>query len=183
MGRPVKGHKGETYNRLTILEDAPNLSKVRCQCSCGNIAVVTQHAVLQGRTKSCGCLTREWRDNNEPRLKHGMTDSSTYRSWLSMRQRCLTETSPAYPRYGGAGVTITPKWDSFEQFVSQMGEKPYDGWHLDKDLFGDGMTYDRASCCWVSPGDNSTIRNYQMGGNEEGLESLRQKYRDLNLHD
>lgn len=41
-----------------------------------------------------------------------------------MRQRCLNPKHPNFPRYGGRGITIAPAWDSFAQFVADLGPRP-----------------------------------------------------------
>jgi len=50
----------------------------------------------------------------------------TYESWKQMRKRCLSPTNDNYPRYGGRGITISPFWDSFEEFLKDMGSRPKD---------------------------------------------------------
>jgi|SRR5882672_1215898 len=53
-------HKGKTFERLTVLGRVYGRTKyVRCQCSCGEQCVVAVTNLVQGRTKSCGCLRRE----------------------------------------------------------------------------------------------------------------------------
>jgi hypothetical protein len=42
-----------------------------------------------------------------------------------MKGRCLNPNSIAFHRYGGRGITIHPEWiDSFESFLSYVGERP-----------------------------------------------------------
>ncbi len=48
----------------------------------------------------------------------------TYSSWMNMRTRCLNPNCKCYPEYGGRGITIDPSWNSFEQFLRDMGERP-----------------------------------------------------------
>jgi hypothetical protein len=53
---------GQTFNRLTVLERAPNSkdgsARWVCKCSCGNQKVVTVSGdhLVRGRVKGCGCL-------------------------------------------------------------------------------------------------------------------------------
>lgn len=55
---------GEKFNLLTILsigEKIKSNTTVNCQCDCGNIAHnVYLRNVLNGHTKSCGCLKNKW---------------------------------------------------------------------------------------------------------------------------
>ena len=55
---------GETYGRLTVLEDDGSRTKSGkvlwlCECSCGNKVHVQSQNLKNGRIKSCGCLNKE----------------------------------------------------------------------------------------------------------------------------
>ena len=45
--------------------------------------------------------------------------TATYGSWVMMRYRCRH-----HPDYLGRGITVDPRWDSFELFLADMGERP-----------------------------------------------------------
>ena len=49
----------------------------------------------------------------------------TYRSWLSMRARCLRRNHPQWKDYGGRGISICKEWlCSYEAFLQYMGDRP-----------------------------------------------------------
>lgn len=86
--------------------------------------------------------------------KHGHTGnydmSPTYRSWNSMRGRCNNPNDPSYADYGARGITVCERWQVFENFLADMGERP-DGTTIDrKDNNGN---YDKDNCHW------NTIQN------------------------
>lgn len=55
----IKDLTGEVFGRLTVISFAysyNNRAYWNCQCSCGNKVVANSHNLVNGNTKSCGCL-------------------------------------------------------------------------------------------------------------------------------
>ena len=50
--------------------------------------------------------------------------SPTYQSWLCMKGRCQNPNVPYYQRYGGRGIMVCERWQTFENFLDDMGERP-----------------------------------------------------------
>lgn len=84
-----------------------------------------------------------------PAYTHGHTVggfSPTYHSWASMVQRCTNPKRESYRHYGGKGVKLDPRWRSFENFLTDMGERPL-GLTLERtDGAGD---YCKPNCVWA----------------------------------
>ena len=91
-------------------------------------------------------------------LEHGHAtragQTPTYRSWVAMRQRCQKPGVTGYENYGGAGVLVCPRWDSFENFLADMGERP-PGTTLGR--FGDKGNYEPSNCAWQTPEEQAKI--------------------------
>lgn len=57
----------QRYGRLTVVDRADDyisprgqhFTKFLCRCDCGNYTTVVWHSLTSGRTKSCGCLSKE----------------------------------------------------------------------------------------------------------------------------
>ena len=56
--------------------------------------------------------------------KHGLTKTPEYRIWKNMRYRCNNPKCSEYPYYGGRGIKVCKQWDSFTQFLKNMGKRP-----------------------------------------------------------
>jgi hypothetical protein len=52
---------------------------------------------------------------------HGYAGSRIHKIWKGMVQRCTNPDNPAWPDYGGRGITICPEWLTFENFLRAMG--------------------------------------------------------------
>lgn len=69
-------------------------------------------------------------------LRHGESSrthrSPEYTAWQNMRARCLRPAHPKYADYGGRGITIDPRWDSFEAFLADIGRRPGPDYSLDR---------------------------------------------------
>lgn len=56
--------------------------------------------------------------------------STLYIAWISMRQRCNNPNCRRYKHYGGRGIFICIRWDTFANFSTDMGPHPGKGWTL-----------------------------------------------------
>jgi hypothetical protein len=172
---------GQRFNWLTVVKHQAG-TKWLCVCDCGTQKVVESLTLRQGKTKSCGCKRPELISANL--TTHGMTNTPTYRSWISMRRRCYDKTHPQFRYYGGKGITVCKRWkDSFENFMSDMGERP-DGKTIDR--VDSKKNYTPTNCRWATQAEQmaNTSRSAKYQGkslkewsNETGIKYATLCYR------
>jgi len=95
--------------------------------------------------------------------KYRVTPS--YRTWMSMKARCLNSNTKEWSRYGGRGITVCERWlgeHGFVNFLSDMGERP-EGKTISRYL--DSGNYEPANCEWAT--------SAQQGAERKGRAAMR----------
>jgi len=152
-----------------------------CKCDCDKDVVKKGASLVNGTTRSCGCLHRELlaernrygrgrsnRRERGPSLKGNVSRTKMYMVWVQMKQRCLNPNNRQWSRYGGRGIKVCARWENdFNAFLSDMGEAP-PGLSLDRFPDNNG-NYEPSNCRWATKSQQArnTRRNRFLTYNGE----------------
>lgn len=171
--RPPKSDlSGQRFGRLVVL----SLSETRvqrsrswdCLCDCGNTTLVSGPRLVDGTTRSCGCL------RTDTHTKHGMSKTPEFNAWVHMRERCYSPGSNRWHTHGARGIAVCDRWvESFTNFFSDMGSKPSPKHSLER-IDNDG-DYTPENCKWATDseqaGNRRDTRKHEFNGKTQSLKA------------
>lgn len=146
---------GRVFSELTVIQEStPKIDSAgrrftmwKCKCSCGNVRDIQGECLKSGRNKSCGCFRKKATISRN--TTHGKYLTPENRTWRQMLNRCKNPNNPSWKNYGGRGIKVCSRWDSFLLFLEDMGLRPSNAHSIDRFPNNDG-DYEPGNCRWAT---------------------------------
>lgn len=154
LRRPLDiNSKFNAWTVISLAKTVNNKLHYNVLCECGTKSIVSVADLTKNKSTRCRSCYDKVRGGNT--RTHGLSNSSTYKIWRRLKDRCLKETDKDYKYYGERGIGISDSWLIFENFLSDMGIRP-EGLQIDR--IDNNAGYYKENCRWVTPKENCNNR-------------------------
>lgn len=177
---------GKRYGNLIVIKKIKKSKRndFLCKCDCGTKKVICKSSLINGFTKSCGCLIKKGKENIF--YKHGLTNTRIYNIYFSIKKRCYQSKDISYKNYGGRGIKVCDEWLNKENgFINFYNWAMQNGYRddLSIDRIDNNGNYEPNNCRWTTKTfqNNNKRNNININFNEE-THTLKEWSEILNLN-
>jgi hypothetical protein len=158
--KDLTGQKINRWKVIELVKCENHRTYWLCECECGTVRVVQRHQLINGHSKSCGCLAHE--NTSKRSTTHGFGNKKSpnyrlYKIWSDMRSRCNNPKCSNYKNYGGRGIAVWKEWASFINFANWALSNGYEP-SLTIDRKDNNGNYEPSNCRWVTNRQNNLNR-------------------------
>ena len=161
MGRAGIERTGQRLGSILVTGKAPALAGAQgwqwnYVCDCGNTGTAgSNHLLSKTSCNECARRCQAEKVTSHGHRKGGKA-TSLYSTWQCMRARCENKEHKSWGAYGGRGIKVCTRWESFDNFAADVPAKPKSGYQLDR-INNDG-NYEPGNVRWSAPQRNSRNR-------------------------
>jgi hypothetical protein len=151
-----KNYIGTRFGRLVVIKQYVYHGQTRthCVCDCGKKTKKYMSNLLNGKSKSCGCLRKEVMSKRFIKNKHGLCGHPLYRIWEYTNTKCNNRNDKTFKYFGQKGVTT--EWKEFLVFYDWSIKN---GWEHGLKLVRKDkrLGYNPSNCVWSKFTDRKKI--------------------------
>lgn len=96
----------------------------------------------------------------------------TYQTWQAIKKRCNNPNNVVYRWYGGRGIRMCDRWNTFAMFLQDMGERPSSRHTIDR--IDNNGHYEPGNCRWATREDQANNKRnnrvLELNGNRQTLQ-------------
>lgn len=148
--------RGQRFGMLTVMSEVGKhgtYRMFRLKCDCGATVIHRLNHLRRSThpVQSCGCLQTQGNHRT-----HGFSGTPTYKTWTGMKSRCSNPSHKSFRDYGGRGIKVCKRWQLFENFLTDMGQRPSENHEIDR--IDNEENYKPGNCHWVLRRDHARNR-------------------------